>query len=159
LVLDNPDATKEEIEKAVAELDLAAKTFEDSKIYGPSRFSSGGGRGYVTVTAIVKGGNGKIAPGFETQMCRYNTSCTIRMVPNEGYETEYVYINGEKYLGSDIFTIPNVSRDTTVTVTFCKKPPFVDISHSDWFYTSVRYVYNEELLTELPKQNSRLRHL
>jgi len=67
------------------------------------------------------------------------------MQPDEGYETEYVYVNGQQFLGSDIFTIPSVSRDTTVKVTFCKKPPFVDIVQSDWFYISARYAYNNGL--------------
>ena len=143
LVFNHPEATKEEIQFAVAQLDLAVKQFEESKIYGPRRFSSGSSSSStVTVSATVQGGNGKIASGFETQKCRMNTSCTIRMQPDEGYETEYVYINGQQFPGSDIFTIPNVSRDTTVVVTFCKKPPFTDMSYGDWFYVSARYVYN-----------------
>lgn len=142
LVLDKSDATKEEIELAVAQLDLAAKLFEEAKIFGSKRFSSSR---TVTVSAVVQGGNGKITPGFVTQRCRLNTSCTIRMQPDEGYETEYVYVNGQQFPGSDIFTIPSVSRDTTVAVTFCRKSPFTDISQADWFYVSARYAYNNGL--------------
>lgn len=141
-VFDNSNATKDEIELAVAQLDLAAKLFEDSKIFGPRRFS---GSSTVTVHAMVQGENGNIAPGFLIQKCRLDTSCTIRMQPDEGYETEYVYVNGQQFLGNDIFTIPSVSRDTIVAVTFCRKPPFTDISHTDWFYVSARYVYNNGL--------------
>lgn len=140
-VYENTDATQMEIESAVTKLDTAVKLFEQSKIFGARRWSSSN----VTVTALVKGGNGKIAPGFIIQECRLDTSCTIRMQPDEGYETEYVYVNGKQFLGSDIFTIPSVSRDTTVSVTFCKKPPFTDIAHSDWFYISARYAYNKGL--------------
>lgn len=138
-VCENENATPTEIESAVMQLDSAVKLFEQSKIFGPHRWSSS----TVKVTALVQGGNGRIDPDFAVQNCRVNTSCTIKMQPDEGYETEYVYVNGERFIGSDIFTIPSVSRDTTVSVTFCKKPPFTDITHSDWFYISARYAYNK----------------
>lgn len=76
---------------------------------------------YYSVKASVKGGNGKISEGFEVQTIRATTSATIRMIPDEGYETEYIFVNGEKWIGHDIYTIPEVSRDTIVVVTFAKK--------------------------------------
>lgn len=139
-VLNKPDATKAEIELAVTRLDAAIKLFADAKIFGPRRWSN-----VATLKGVVQGGNGKIATGFDMQKCRLNTSCTIRMQPDPGYETEYVYVNGVQFPGSDIFTIPSVTRDTTVTVTFCKKPPFTDISHTDWYYISVRFAYHNGL--------------
>lgn len=140
LVCERADATQGEIEAAVADLDAAVKTFERSKIIGSSRWSN-----YAEVRTSVEGENGRIHPDSVFQRCRLNTSCTVRMLPNEGYETEFVSVNGKRFLGSDIFTIPNVTRDTRVVATFCKKLPFADIAQSDWYYIGVRYAYNHEI--------------
>ena len=148
------NATPEEIETAITDLAIAVKVFENAKIIGPRRWSdddysgsdsSSGVSSAVTVNASVKAGNGKIHPDFVIQKCRINTSCSIRVIPDEGYETEYIYVNGERFAGSDLFTIPNVERDTTVSVVFCRTPPFTDITPKDWFYVSVRYAWNNEL--------------
>ncbi len=148
-VLSKTDATPEEIEAAVTDLAAAVKAFDNAKIIGPKRWSynedSPEVTRFFTVSALVKAGNGKIHPDFVTQRCRSNTSCTIRVIPDEGYETEYIYVNGERFAGSDIFTIPNVERDTTVSVAFCMIPPFNDVSCEDWFYISVRYAWNNQL--------------
>lgn len=142
LVSGKSDATKKEIETAVAELNAAVKVFEQSKIIASRRWNN---NEYVDVRASVKGKNGKIHTDFTSQGCRLNTSCTIRVIPDEGYETEYIYVNGKRFLGNDIFTIPMVTRDTKIEATFCKKPPFTDIAHSDWFYVGVRYAYNHDI--------------
>lgn len=144
-VLDQDDAPDSEISEAIEKLSIALSNFESSKIVGPKRWV-GDGTNY-SVTASVKGGNGRIADGFMDQTIRATTSATIRMIPDEGYETEYIFINGERFIGHDIFTIPEVSRDTTVVVTFARKTPFTDIAHDDWFYVSVRYAYNQGLFT------------
>lgn len=141
-IFEKDDVSSAEIETAVADLSEAVKAFERSKIFGPRRWSA---NSYVKVNVSVDGGNGKIHPDFVALECRLNTSCTVRMIPNEGYETEYVYVNGEMFAGSDIFTIPNVTRETTVSAVFCKIPPFTDILHDDWFYVGVRYAYNNSL--------------
>ncbi|HHV99187.1 MAG TPA: S-layer homology domain-containing protein [Clostridiaceae bacterium] len=152
-IFDKINVTMEEIEAAVMELAAAVKAFESAKIYGPHRpggVPAGEGGGgteveYYAVKASVHGGNGRIHPDFAEQRCRSNTSCTIRMLPDEGYETEYVYVNGERFDGMEYFTIPRVERDTMVVVTFCKIPPFTDVAREDWFYKSVRYAYNHGL--------------
>ena len=145
-ILNKTDATAEEIEAAVTDLASAVKAFENAKIIGPKRWSysedSTELTRFVTVSAFVKAGSGKIHPDFVTQRCRNNTSCTIRVIPDEGYETEYIYVNGERFAGNDIFTIPNVERDSTISVTFCMIPPFTDVAREDWFYTGVRYTWN-----------------
>jgi len=150
-VFNNDDALESEISEAIEKLSIGFSNFVNSKIVGPKRWASSDGIMPVnlnyTVSASVEGGNGRIADGFATQTVRATTSATIRMIPDEGYETEYIIINGEKFIGRDIYTIPEVSRDTTVVVTFVKKPPFADIAHDDWFYFSVRYAYNQGLFT------------
>ncbi|MEK5448010.1 S-layer homology domain-containing protein [Paenibacillus sp. FSL R7-0331] len=151
-VFDKEAALASEISAAVEKLSIGVSNFENSKIVGPKRWAGPDGSNstiefYYTVRASVEGGNGKIADGFEVQTIRATTSATIRMIPGEGFETEYIIINGEKFIGRDIYTIPEVSRDTTVVVTFAKKTPFTDIAHDDWFYSSVRYVYNKGLFT------------
>lgn len=150
-VFENEDALDSEISEAIERLSIAFSNFDSSKIAGPKRWvvtdEDSKNKLNYTVKASVQGGNGKIAEGFETQTIRATTSATIRMIPDEGYETEYIYINGEKFIGRDIYTIPEISRDTTVVVTFVRKPPFKDIAHDDWFYFSVRYAYNAGLFT------------
>jgi hypothetical protein len=150
-VLDKEDALESEISAAIEKLGIAFSNFESSKIIGPKRWAAPGNNIAAelkySVKASVEGGNGKIADGFESQTVRATTSATIRMIPDEGYETEYIFVNGEKFIGRDIYTIPEVSRDTTVVVTFARKTPFTDIAHDDWFYSSVRYVYNKGLFT------------
>lgn len=152
-VLDKEDALDSEISEAIEKLSIGFSNFESSKIIGPKRWVAPVNNGSAivdltySVRASVEGGNGKIAEGFEVQTIRATTSATVRMIPDEGYETEYIFINGEKFIGRDIYTIPEVSRDTTVVVTFAKKTPFTDIAHDDWFYSSVRYAYNKGLFT------------
>lgn len=167
-VFENENALDTEISEAIDLLEIAFSNFQDSKIVGPKRWvitdeesnaSNGGSNASsgsggpkqqqlnYTVNASVKGGNGKIADGFENQTIRATTSATIRVIPDEGYETEYIIVNGEKFIGRDIYTIPEINRDTTVVVTFVRKTPFTDIAHDDWFYFSARYVYNAGLFT------------
>jgi hypothetical protein len=151
-VFDQEDALASEISEAIEKLGIGVSNFENSKIVGPKRWATGSATGVpndlkYTVRAYVEGGNGKIADGFAVQTVRATTSATIRMIPDEGFETEYIFVNGEKMIGRDIYTIPEVSRDTIVEVTFAKKPPFTDLAHDDWFYSSVRYVYNKGLFT------------
>ncbi|MCR8657272.1 S-layer homology domain-containing protein [Paenibacillus endoradicis] len=150
-VFENEHALDSEITEAIEKLSIAFSNFENSKIVGPKRWvvsdDDSNNKLNYSVKASVKGGNGKIADGFESQTIRATTSATIRMIPDEGYETEYIYINGEKFIGRDIYTIPEISRDTTVVVTFVRIPPFTDIAHDDWFYFSVRYAYNAGLFT------------
>lgn len=147
-IFNKADATAQEIETAVAELAAAVKAFEKAKIIGPERWSDSSSSSesiFVVVNASVIGENGRVHPDFITQKCRRTTSCTIRFLPNEGYETEYVYVNGERFAGSELFTIPKVDRDTTVKAVFCKIPPFTDVIRTDWYYVSVRYAYNHAL--------------
>lgn len=150
-VLDKENALDSEISAAIEKLGIAFSNFESSKIIGPKRWAAPGNNIAAelkySVKASVEGGNGRIADGFEVQTVRATTSATIRMIPDEGYETEYIFVNGEKFVGRDIYTIPEVSRDTTVVVTFARKTPFTDIAHDDWFYSSVRYAYNKGLFT------------
>ncbi len=154
-VFDQADALASEISAAIEKLGIGVSNFENSKIVGPKRWAVPSDDTTTVVVndlkysvrASVEGGNGKIANGFEVQTVRATTSATIRMIPDEGFETEYIFVNGEKMIGRDIYTIPEVSRDTIVVVTFAKKPPFADIAHDDWFYSSVRYVYNKGLFT------------
>ncbi|WP_339222617.1 S-layer homology domain-containing protein [Paenibacillus sp. FSL H8-0332] len=155
-VFNNKDALASEITEAIEKLSIGVSDFENSKIVGPKRWAAPADNTtvnntavdlYYSVKASVKGGNGKIAEGFEAQTIRATTSATIRMIPDEGFETEYIFVNGDKFIGHDIYTIPEVSRDTLVVVTFARKTPFTDIAHDDWFYSSVRYVYNKGLFT------------
>jgi len=151
IVFEKEDALASEISEAIEKLSISFSNFENSKIVGPKRWVASDSDTTVTlkysVKASVKGGNGKIADGFEDQTIRATTSATIRMIPDEGFETEYIYINGERFIGRDIYTIPEVNRDTTIVVTFVRKTPFTDIAHDDWFYFSVRYAYNAGLFT------------
>ncbi|MHA6480564.1 S-layer homology domain-containing protein [Paenibacillus sp. strain BS8-2] len=150
-VFEKENALASEISEAIEKLSIGVSNFESSKIIGPNRWVDPTGNSTVdlkySVRASVEGGNGKIANGFEAQTVRATTSATVRMIPDEGFETEYIFVNGERFIGYDIYTIPEVNRDTVVVVTFARKTPFTDIAHDEWFYSSVRYVYNKGLFT------------
>ena len=122
-----------EISEAIEKLSIGVSDFENSKIVGPKRWAARLAVTavdntavdlYYSVKASVKGGNGKIAEGFEVQTIRATTSATIRMIPDEGFETEYIVVNGDKFIGHDIYTIPEVSRDTPCGCYLCEKNSF-----------------------------------
>lgn len=138
-VLANDAPTKLEIEAAILRLQEAKQLFYEAQIVGSRRWSS-----MVTVSAVA-GDHGEIHPDYVTQRCRKNTSCTVVSIPDEGYETEYVYVNETKFLGTEVFTIPRVENDILVKVTFAQKLRFDDVSREDWYYAAVQYVYSHQL--------------
>ncbi|MEG2584522.1 MAG: S-layer homology domain-containing protein, partial [Oscillospiraceae bacterium] len=55
-------------------------------------------------------------------------------------------VNGEAFEGSETFTIPKVTNDTVVKVTFRWKNVFSDVKNDDWFYESVMFANKNGLM-------------
>lgn len=145
-VHENSFAGADEFAQAIAALSAAMAAFEAGKQPGTATDAqdSWSANTKFTVTAVA-GEHGKILSGYATQRVNRGTSATIMALPDEGYDTEYMYVNGTRFPGSDLFTIPHVTKDTEVQATFCKKPPYTDVSADKWYYAGVRYVTNHGL--------------
>lgn len=73
---------------------------------------------------------------------------TVTILPEEGYETGKVFVNGEEVEApwSDVLT--GLKSGDRVEVEFVKAwaNPFTDVKRNTWYYQSVRYAYENELL-------------
>jgi Uncharacterised Sugar-binding Domain./S-layer homology domain. len=141
-VYNNTEATTEEVENAINALSSAYSLYEQDKTFGehPS---------YIWAQSVLvsasAGEHGTISPKYTRQLVYVNTSATVISIPDEGYEVEYVTVNGVRFTGSEIFTIPSVKNATSVKVTFCKKISFTDVAKDAWFYQSVRFAVSRGL--------------
>lgn len=137
LVYNNLSASNENIDDAIGALSQAHDQFKTQKIYGKEK-STSTNKDRVTVTAS-SGEHGSINPSSISQTVYSGTSVTIISIPDDGYVVEYVYVNGEKFEGSEIFSIPSLTHDTVVKVTFCWKNPFTDVVKGAWYHGAVEY--------------------
>ncbi|MPM58152.1 hypothetical protein SDC9_104981 [bioreactor metagenome] len=92
------------------------------------------------------------------QQPRPGTSVTIHPKPDEGYVVDEVIVTDQsgknipvKDNGDGTYSYTQPNGKVTVTVTFKPAPkdtalPFTDVSESDWFYESVKYVYEKGLM-------------
>ena len=74
------------------------------------------------------------------------STITVTATPDEGYELDYITVDGERIDGTTI-TMP--AHDVTVRVYFTDGSvdmPFVDVNSGDWFYEYVEYVYANGLM-------------
>lgn len=142
-VYNDVNSSATQISSAITLLSLATSAFELEKNYGTRR-SRSSSNVQVTVRAIA-GENGSIVEKYKIQKVAKGTSVTIISMPNHGYDTEYVYVNGVRFAGKDTFTIPRVDKDTEVKVAFCEKVVYADVKPDDWYYEGVRYATNHEL--------------
>lgn len=137
LVYNNLNASNDNIDDAIDALSQAHEQFKAQKIYGTKKATSTN-KTKVKVTASA-GEHGSISPSSISQTVNRGTSVTIISIPDDGYMVEYVYVNGEKFDGSEIFSIPSLTHDTVVKVTFCWKNQFTDVVKGAWYYDAVEY--------------------
>ena len=74
------------------------------------------------------------------------TTITITVAPDEGYELDYITVDGERISGTT-FKMPD--HDVTVRVYFTDGTsalPFTDVSANQWFYEAVSYVYTNGMM-------------
>jgi len=140
LVYNNLSASNENIDDAIGALSQAHEQFKTQKIYGTKKSNNSTTTNVVKVTVTASSGeHGSINPSSISQTVNSGTSVTIISIPDDGYMVEYVYVNGEKFDGSEIFSIPSVTHNTVVKVTFCWKNPFTDVEKGAWYHDAVEY--------------------
>ena len=74
------------------------------------------------------------------------TTITITVAPDEGYELDYITVDGERISGTT-FKMPD--HDVTVRVYFTDGTsalPFTDVTANQWFYEAVSYVYTNGMM-------------
>ncbi|MEG2421465.1 MAG: S-layer homology domain-containing protein [Oscillospiraceae bacterium] len=151
-VYNSATASTEEVAEALRALTYAMAEFRVNKAYGtndgrlpPEDNNQSSGRATVTVTATA-GEHGKIAPGSEKQKVPAKTSVTITSIPDAGYEVWQVLVNGKPFPGATQFTIPKVTNDTAVKVTFRWKNVFTDVTEENWFYDAAMFAHEKGLM-------------
>ena len=91
-----------------------------------------------------------VSDGGEAKMNFSNasagTTITITVTPDEGYELDYITVDGERISGTS-FKMPD--HDVTVRVYFTdgtSSLPFTDVRAGQWFYDAVAYVYTNGMM-------------
>ena len=111
--------------------------------------------------SVTKGGSAQVDP----ERARKDDKVTLTVEPAKGYEVKNVVVTDEDdYIikldweddNEATFTMPN--KEVYITVSFTQveeeeeeeepqwKNPFDDVDEDDWFYESVGYVYEAELM-------------
>ncbi len=131
-ILDDPDADRDALAEALEKLEKAAKEFEADKRPGGWNWTTY----YITVNETVNG-------TVEVSQTEVYESCslTIFSTPDPWYVVGSVSVNGEIIGAAEIITIPAVTQDLVITVTFAPawENPFIDVHEPDWFYSYVRW--------------------
>ncbi|WP_162611081.1 S-layer homology domain-containing protein [Flavonifractor sp. An91] len=136
-------------------VDVSKRLAEDTCTTTISPTASGGGSSRPTypVEAVdTPNGEVKATPTRASK----GTLVTITVTPDTGYEVASLSVVDEdgnevevedKGNGKYTFTMP--ASEVSVNVTFAEivdDMPFVDVAENDWFYDSVRYVYDNGLM-------------
>ncbi len=93
---------------------------------------------------LIVGEGGEAKTNFSNASA--GTTITITVTPDEGYELDYITVDGERISGTT-FKMPE--HDVTVRVYFTDGTsalPFTDVSANQWFYEAVSYVYTNGMM-------------
>ena len=93
---------------------------------------------------LVVGEGGEAKTNFSNASA--GTTITITVTPDEGYELDYITVDGERISGTS-FKMPD--HDVTVRVYFTdgtSSLPFTDVRAGQWFYDAVAYVYTNGMM-------------
>ncbi len=93
---------------------------------------------------LVVGEGGEAKTNFSNASA--GTTITVTVTPDEGYELDYITVDGERISGTT-FKMPE--HDVTVRVYFTDGTsalPFTDVSANQWFYDAVAYVYTNGMM-------------
>ncbi len=150
-VLENIDATNENVQNAIDALKSAKEAYENS----PDKPESSGGTGarYYTVKA-EESENGTVNVSH-AKVIR-GTSVTITAVPEKGYMLADLTVNGVSVGNKEVYTITSVRENTIVKALFEKieeeKPdkakwnPFDDVNENEWFHDVIKEAYEGDLM-------------
>lgn len=121
------------------------------------RYNGGGGGSsysYYTITASA-GANGTISPSGDLTI-REGWDKTFTITADSGYVVDDVLVDGKSVGSVKTYTFEDVSKSHTIKATFVKAGqtnpqtgvdlPFEDVKESDWFYESVKYVFDKGLM-------------
>ncbi len=117
---------------------------------GTSGGGGGGGTSSYTITATA-GAGGSISPSGKVNVTR-NGDKTFTIKPDSGYTVADVLVDGKRVGAVERYTFEKVTKAHTITVRFQKETekaawnPFADVRAGDWFYESVQYVYEHDLM-------------
>ncbi len=110
---------------------------------------SGGTRSY-TITATA-GEGGTISPSGKVSVTR-GSDKTFAIKPDNGYTVADVLVDGKSVGAVERYTFEKVAKAHTIAASFQKESdkaawnPFADVRADDWFYESVQYVYEHDLM-------------
>jgi len=93
---------------------------------------------------LIVGEGGEAKTNFSNASA--GTTITITVTPDEGYELDYITVDGERISGTT-FKMPD--HDVTVRVYFTDGSstlPFTDVTANQWFYDAVAYVYTNGMM-------------
>ena len=93
---------------------------------------------------LIVGEGGEAKTNFSNASA--GTTITVTVTPDEGYELDYITVDGERISGTT-FKMPD--HDVTVRVYFTDGTsalPFTDVSAGQWFYDAVAYVYTNGMM-------------
>ena len=122
----------------------STKAFNLTIIALPTPPPSGG---YIPAYLItVKAGpGGTITP--KTTTILMGASATFNVIPDDGYEVLDVMVDGESVGAVTTYTFDEVTIQHSIAATFGRVFPFEDVTETDWFHSSVRYVFESNLMT------------
>ncbi len=154
-VMNDMDNADETVTVSSSRFSVYILAYQDTKTPGSTH--SGVSKIYYTITAKA-GAGGTIDPEGGQRIAR-GSSTTFSFTPDEGYKISDVLVDGESIGAVDSYTFESVMGNHTVEALFEKqeenqKPewnPFTDVSSLDWFHDSVKYVYEQDLMTGTSK--------
>ncbi len=127
--------------------------YRDTEKGSSAGSASGGSSTSYTVTAKA-GEGGKISPDGKVRVTG-GSNKTFIFTPLEGYEVAEVFADGESVGKTDTYTFSKVKENHTIEVLFRETEQseetqwnaFDDVGVSDWFYDSVRFVFEKGLMS------------
>lgn len=154
-IMDDTDNVDETVTINSRLFSVYTLAYKDTKI--PGNGHSSVSKIYYTITAKA-GAGGTIDPEGGQRIAR-GSSTTFSFTPDEGYKISDVLVDGESIGAVDSYTFESVMGNHTVEALFEKQEenqrpewnPFTDVSSLDWFHDSVKYVYEQDLMTGTSK--------
>lgn len=99
-----------------------------------------------TITATTEEG-GSVTPAGKS-VVMFGGGITYKIVPDVGYEIDYVLVDGKNVGAVDSYSFRNVTKNHTIFVEFKESGwnnPFVDVFETDTYYDAVAFVYENGL--------------
>lgn len=125
------------------------ETGTSSSTYAIAHTPTGGASG-CTITAQA-GEGGSINPSGSVSVAQ-NSDKTFTVTPEEGFEIADVLVDGKSVGPAETYTFTDVTSDHTIEAKFREAGgkaawnPFTDVKEGDWFYGSVKYAYEHDLM-------------